>query len=479
MCGICTRREFMRAISAIGAASVLPGNSFAQAAAVSASAVSRLPARSEFVIRNASLITMDRTLGDLATGAIHVRNGQIMSVAKAIDIPGVSVIDGTGMIVLPGLIDTHWHMWHTLFRGLSGDKQADGFFPTVTRFCGSMMPADMYQSTRLAAAEGLNAGITTVHSWCHNIRSREHAEADIQAINDVGLRGRWSFGQALDQPADQLIRIGDLQAMHRDWSKYSNDGMLSLGMAWRGVFRGNAWLPPEVYKTEFDAARNLGIPISVHIGTLKASKGHIEAHYKEKLIGPDVNVVHACSASDAEIKMIKDSGASVSILPHSEMRGGWGYPLLGEFINAGVPTAIGVDTSALAGDANLFGVMKFAVAMENGRSGSEFKLTAHRALELATIDAARVMGLENKVGSLTPGKRADIIMVSTNSLNMAFATDPAHLLVESAQPSNVEMVVSDGRILKRDGKLVALNPAAIVAEARAAQADVRKRANWR
>jgi 5-methylthioadenosine/S-adenosylhomocysteine deaminase len=484
MCAIC-RRSFLRGTAGLAAASGFLSSglsAFAQAgSALSGSrAAANLPARGDFVIRNAYVMTMDPQLGDIPNGSVHIRNGFVAAVGTSVDAPGAAVIDGQDRIVLPGLIDTHWHMWHTLFRGLSGDKREEGFFPTVTRFSGAMTAEDMYQSTRLAAAEGLNAGITTVHSWCHNIRSRAHAEADIRAINDVGLRGRWSFGQAIDQPGDQTIRLADLEALHRDWGSYANERLLSLGMAWRGIYRGNAFLPTEVYKTEFDTARRLGIPITVHIGTVKTqTAGHIEGHARQNLLGPDVNIVHGCSANAAEIRMVKDSGASISILPHSEMRGGWGFPLLGEFMEAGVPVGLGVDTNALVGDTNLFAVMKFAVAVENARGASEFKLSARRALELGTIDAARVLGLDSQTGSLKVGKRADLIAVATDQLNMGLSTDAAHTLVECTQPANVETVVVDGRILKQAGKLTALQPAQIVREARTSLADIRKRANWR
>jgi cytosine/adenosine deaminase-related metal-dependent hydrolase len=439
-----------------------------------------LPPRREFVIANAHILTMDAQLGDIANGSIQVRDGVIVAVGSRVDAPGVPVIDGQARIVLPGLIDTHWHMWHTLFRGMSGDRREDGFFPTITRFSSAMTPQDMYASARLAAVEGLNAGMTSIHSWCHNIRTRAHAEADIRAINDTGLRGRWSFGQAIDQPPDQTIRLPDLEAFHKEWSAYSNNGLLSLGMAWRGIYRGNAFLPVEVYKTEFDTARRLGLPITVHIGTVKTqTAGHIEGHAKQNLLGPDVNIVHGCSASPAEIQMIKEAGSSMSILPLTEMRGGWGFPLLGEFLAAGVPVGLGIDSNALAGDTNMFAVLKFAMAIENGRAGSEFQLTARRALQLGTIEAARIIGIEQQVGSLVPGKRADLIMVATDRLNMAVSSDPIHLLVESAQPSDVETVVVDGRILKENGKLTHVQAGDVVRQARIALADIRQRANWR
>jgi len=138
-----------------------------------------------------------------------------------------------------------------------------------------------------------------------------------------------------------------------------------------------------------------------------------------------------------------------------------------------------VDTSALIGTSSLFGVMRNVRDAENARTLSEFKLTARRVLELGTIEGARSMGIDDKVGSLKPGKRADIIAVTTRALNMGNFVDPTHLLIGSALPENVDTVVVDGRILKRGGKLTSLSADQVVADARAAVEGIRKRANWR
>src|SRR4051794_14200560 len=130
---------------------------------------SRPPARGEFTISNAYVITMDSALGDIAGGSVHVRNGEIVAVGNNVT-GGGEGIDGTGMIVMPGLVETHWHMWNTLFRSFAGDKPEEGYFPTVARFGAQMSPGDVFQSTRLSAAEAINSGMTFVHSWCHNVR---------------------------------------------------------------------------------------------------------------------------------------------------------------------------------------------------------------------------------------------------------------------------------------------------------------------
>lgn len=177
--------------------------------------------------------------------------------------------------------------------------------------------------------------------------------------------------------------------------------------------------------------------------------------------------------------MIKESGASVLTSPGSELRIGYGFPLISEMLAKGIPLGVSIDTSALTGSSNLFGVLKLARDSENARAENEFKLTARKTLELGTIEGARSMGIDDKVGSLTQGKRADLIMISPNALNMAVVTDPAHFVLEATTPENVDTVVVDGRILKRGGKLTAIDTAEVVAGARTALAGIRERTKWR
>lgn len=457
---------------------------FAAAAAMAAPSLgrsatsSKLPERGEFVIKGAYVITIDDALGEIENGSVHVRNGAIVAVGKDVAAPGARVIDGRGMIVLPGLVDTHWHMWHTICRNFAGDTRETGFFPTITKFATYMQPLDMYNTARVAAAEAINSGVTTVHDWCHNNRSREHPEGELRALAEVGLRAHFSLGQMIDQPDDTLMPLNIVGQIQDDWKMYANEGLITLGMAWRGMFR-NSWAPEKIWREEFEFGRGRKLPMTTHIGTLKSRTGHVEAHYKNKLLGPTDNIVHACSATPDEIKMIADTGCTVSILEQSELRGGWGMPLLSEFLDAGVPTALGVDSVAIVGNCNLFNLLKIAAGVENVKSLTEFKYTSRRMLKLGTIEAAKVLGLDDKIGSLTPGKRADIVMVSTDALNMAPYGDPANMLIESAMPENVDTVVVDGRILKSGGKLTAIETGEVIRGAQTSFDDVRKRMAWR
>jgi cytosine/adenosine deaminase-related metal-dependent hydrolase len=279
-------------------------------------------------------------------------------------------------------------------------------------------------------------------------------------------------------PDTQICNLDDLRAIHRDWAGRSNDGLISLGFAWRGMFRNTA-LPREVYRAEFDAARRLQLPISLHVGSREDARGQIEALAKENLLGKDVQVIHALSATPAEIQMLAKAGATVSVSPGSELRIGYGFTKISEFLDAGVPLGVSVDTTVLTGDANLFGILKLARNIENAKAHDEFKVSARRALELGTIEGARSLGIADHVGSLRPGKRADVIMIAANRLNMGVFTDPTHMLIESTQPENVDTVIVDGRILKRGGKLTGIAVEQILSEAAASLEAVRKRANWR
>jgi cytosine/adenosine deaminase-related metal-dependent hydrolase len=219
-------------------------------------------------------------------------------------------------------------------------------------------------------------------------------------------------------------------------------------------------------------------PVSVHVNNFQSSAGGIAAIAEAGLLGPHVQLIHAIWSSPEEIAAVAASGATLSLSPYTEMRIGFGFPMTGEYLDAGVPIGLSVDTPTLSGNADMFAIMKAILNVENGRARSEFKLTARRVLELATIEGAHSVGLGDQIGSLTPGKRADLIMVDTRQLNLAVVTDPAHMLVEAAQPANVDTVVVDGRILKRNGRLIAIDVDALIDETRTAVGSVRRRADW-
>jgi cytosine/adenosine deaminase-related metal-dependent hydrolase len=449
------RRTFLKTSAAFGAAGLL---------------AKAQPARREFLIRDAYVMTMEPGVDDVPGGSVHVRGGEIVAVGKNLKAPGAEVIDGRGMIALPGLIDTHWHMWNTLLRSFAGDQKGEGYFDRRDRYGKVMTADDMYQGTRLAALEAINAGTTTVHNWCHNVRGFSYAEQDIRALRESGLRGRWSYGSFPGQPPTESVNIADLEKLHSNWSAMSG-GLLELGLAWRGITNS-----PAVSRAEFDAARRLGIPISVHISSTQPTIGQIEAHGKAGFLGKDVQLIHAVWATPTEVRMVAEAGATVSVSPGSELRIGYGIVNAGQFLDAGVPLGISVDTVDLTGNANLFGILKLLRNTENARAQNEFKMTARQVLEVGTIMGARSMGMDARIGSLKPGKRADVILVSTRNPTMGVFTDPSHMLIEAAEEADVDTVMVDGRLLKRAGKVTGMSTTQVVADASTALAAIRKRA---
>ncbi|MEO1123376.1 MAG: amidohydrolase family protein [Cyanobacteria bacterium J06635_15] len=435
------------------------------------SAVENLPKRHEFVLRDAYVITMDPELGDIPHGDIHVRDGEIIAIGKGLSAPKAETIDRRNHIVLPGLIDTHWHLWTALFRSLSGDTADQGYFSITKKLGKVYRPEDMYRATRLAIAEALFSGITTVHDFNHNIRNPNYAKAALSALSETGIRARFSYGYYQGQLRESPTPFDEISSLKQALSNDTDDNLLTLGIAPREVL-----IYPK-YDYDWEKARELELPITVHANSSPRETGEIQRLSRKGLLGKDVLIVHATVATRSEFEQLASNHTAVSITPLTEMRGGFGIPPIRDLLTAGILVSLGIDTTALAGSADMFSVMKVLQSIGNACAESEFALSPRRILELATINGAHAMNIADQVGSLKPGKRADLISVSTANLNLGVFTNPAHLLVEATQPSNVDMVVVDGRILKRDGQLSALNVAQVIQDANNSLASIRQRAN--
>jgi 5-methylthioadenosine/S-adenosylhomocysteine deaminase len=483
--GAINRRGFVKGLAGVGLAGIAGASTLAQgtpappAGQRSTAAPRRLPARTEFLVRRAYVLTMDEGLGDIADGDVHVRNGEIVAVGKNLRAPGAAVIDGRDTIVMPGFVDTHWHMWTTYLRCMAGDKAEDGYFPITTAYGRVMQPEDMYYGTRLAAAEAIYSGITTVSDDCHNVRTHEHAEQDIRALTETGLRANWSYGSYRGVPPGELRNLASVERLHQEWTRYSGDGLVRLGYSWGGVPIGTAAAPVpalalENAKKEIETARRLGLHISMHLASREGTPpGQVQA--QAQYLGKDMVLIHMLAATADEMKLVAASGASISASPGSELRIGYGLTKAGDFMDAGINVCVSVDTAPLTGNCHMFGILKLLRNAENAKALNEFKLSTRRALKMGTIDGARALGIDDKVGSLTPGKRADLIMIQTNVITMGMFTDPTRVVIEAAEPSNVDTVVIDGRILKRGGKFTALEPGRIVADAIVTRDTLRQR----
>ena len=463
------------AIAATGLSSCLP---LAQTGPGAGRSARALPGRGEFVIRGATVLTMDARIGDFARGDVHVRDGAIVAVAPEIAAAGATSIDARGMICMPGFIDTHWHLWTSALRPIVRiDDPKRSYFPVTNALGRHYTPEDSYRNVRLGLAEGLSAGATTVHNWAHNIRSPAHADAELRAMRDMGMRGRLAYGTPQGGPNDQPMDLEGLAKIQREWMP--NDGMLTLGICSRNVgdstnvLRGN--ISVEIARKDWGGARSLGLPITMHT----SGPSPIQFLEDSNLLGPDVQLVHPLLTTAEERQILRKRGVSYSISPTGESRRSAkvGVIQLGELLEAGVKVSISIDhTSGYACD--YFQCMRILYSLQLHRFGTKAPLTSKRLVQMATLDGAVDLGIADRTGSLTPGKRADIILVRTGDINMAPLSEPYEALITFAQPRNVDTVIADGRILRRAGEFTALDHAEVLAQAAESAAALRARANW-
>lgn len=476
-----SRREVLKAGAAIAASAFMPRALLAQPAARH----SELPPRGEFVIRGATVLTMDPALPDLAAGDVHVRDGAIVAVARKIEAPGAQAVDGAGMICIPGFIDTHFHMWTSVFRPyVRADVPAQGYFPVTARLGPLMSPEDSYRSVRLAITDAIAGGFTTVHNWAHNTRSPEHAQAELSAMREMGIRGRFAYGTPVGLPDDAAMDLAGLARIKKAWMP-DREGLLTLGICSRNLgalaIGGGAAsasrgvLTLEQLKRDWDGARGLGLPITMH--TSGASP--IMELERAGLLGPDVQLVHPLLTTAEERKILKARGVSYSTAPQLESRRAaqLGVIQLGELLEAGVKVSLSTDHIAST-SCDPFSAMRMLFALHSHRIGARQPLALKRLLQLATIDGAVDLGLAERTGSITPGKRADLVLVRTTDANMAPSGDPYEAIVSLAQPGNIDTVIVDGRVLRRGGRFTAYDHPRIAAEAREAALALRDKAKW-
>jgi cytosine/adenosine deaminase-related metal-dependent hydrolase len=474
-----SRRAFIGTAAAAGLTGAVAGPAQAQQRPAPREAQARpkgLPRRGEFTIRNAYVLTMDEGLGDVAGGDVHVRNGRIVAVGRNLR-GGGQRIDGRDTIVMPGLIDTHWHLWTTLHRSMAtaGGMASNGYFGLNVRLGSVMRPGDIYQGVRLSIADAISSGVTTVHDWSHNIRGPEFADANLRALVESGIRARYSYGTPQGHPVDRPMDLADLERVDREWFRSGRTGgLIRLGVAGRPP----GLAPAAVYRAEYAKARELGLPISYHANSNRAqgNAAMIKRLGGEGMLGGHVQLIHALYTTAEERQLIVDTQTPVSVSPWSELLVGYGVTPIRDLERAGALLNLSVDTTPLTGTAEMFSIMRLTMGLDRGQAERELNLTARRVLEMATVDAAKGLGISDQVGTLAPGKRADLIVLRSDDVNIAPFIDAPNAVALAAGPQNVDTVVVDGRILKRRGVLTAMDPREVVDGAQGALRRVRARA---
>jgi 5-methylthioadenosine/S-adenosylhomocysteine deaminase len=448
------RRTLLRLTGALGAAMVLPA---ASGAPVSVAGESTL-----LLIRGATILTMDPSLGDIHEGDVLIRDGVITGVGKQLGAQGAHVIDARGMILIPGLIDTHWHLWNTFLRNSAPTPQGGTFFKSQLATSPRFTPQLSSLGVRLGLAEATHAGITTVSNWSHNLRNPAFAQAELKAMADSGLRTRLWYGYAQDLAPTAKMDFADIQRVQAQINA-SPGARIDLGVAVRGPERTG----PQVWKEEFAFARDQRLPISTHIAVTRKTQGQkaLQQLVREGVLNASVQLVHATHVDDEDIQSIAASGASVCLTPLTEMRVGYGLAPVAPLHQAKIPLSLGIDTLVLSGNANPFMVMQTLLNLGTGMSENELALTARDVLHWATLGAAEIMGLGAVTGSISVGKRADLALIDGRRLGLFPLTDPVASVVQSATPAAVDTVIADGRVLKQNGRLLHVDVQALAIEA--------------
>jgi len=440
-----------------------------------------LPPRKEFIIRDVHAITMDPVLGDVADANIHVRDGTIVNVSAGPPIAEIPSISGGGGVALPGFIDTHTHLWSGLFRSLVSDGGPLGYNPLKRRLGPAFRPEDTYAATVLGLVEALDGGVTTVNNWAHNVRTADDADASLRAHQEVGIRGRFSYGSYEGIPESEVMNLADA-ARVRAHLGCEHGGLVDLGLA----FRGPALTPESVYREEWESARSLALPATIHYASYRHEVERVrvlEVLDDADLLDVRLQLVHALYCSRADRAMISSAGMCVSCAPLASMRHGLGFTPLRELRQDGVEVSLSLDSAGLAGSLDMFSLMRVLLMAEHARHEDDGVLSARDVLRMATVGGAIDLGLTG-VGTLAPGNRADIIVVDVGGLHSGPISarrngDVANQLVYAGHPSNVRSVVVDGRVLKADGVLVNADAEAVVVEAASALDRVLERAGLR
>jgi cytosine/adenosine deaminase-related metal-dependent hydrolase len=421
------------------------------------------------LIRGGTVLTGDPELGVLLDTDILVEQGRIRSVGRGIEAGHCRVVDASDMIVMPGLVDSHRHTWQSLIRGIAADWTLAQYWQGIRAMFGPLYePDDVYLANLLGALEALDAGVTTLVDWSHIMNSPAHADAAIQGLRDSGMRAVFAHGTPTDgrttdwYVASSIRHPDDIRRIRSEHFPH-DDGLVTLAMAARGP--QNCVL--DATEHDWNLARELGLRITVHTGSGRWGKVRpIEQLHSRGLLGPDTTYVHCNSLSDDELKLIADTGGTVSISPEVEMHMGHGYPATGRLLAQGVRPSLSVDVvTGVGGD--LFGTMRVCLAAERARANDEalrhdtqldeLELRSADVLGFATIEGARACGLEAKTGSLTPGKEADLVLLRCDRPNLVPLNNPAATAVLAATPANVDTVLVAGRIAKQGGVLVGVD----------------------
>lgn len=426
-------------------------------------------------IRGAQLVTMDATLGDFPAGDILIEDGAILAVGPSLDGGGAEAIDGAGMIALPGIIDAHTCLWQTVLRGCVPDLWPGAYYSKFLPLRSRFTAEDNFNAAWIGGFEMLSYGTTTVVDYCHDIRSPAFAPASLAALKETGIRHLFQYSfmpvepNEFARPEDRLADGGRVHDQFHD-----PKGLTAIG------FGIDSFGAPGL-EQQLAFARERKAPSCIHVN----DAGTIDKLAAAGLLGPDLLVIHGNLISNAELERMAGAGMPLCFTPTADTQG-TPADVVRRAIERGVDVVFGCDIPcAVASDTlgqlrvmfnvqgYLDGAMERSFSTVLGRRPPVRPglplLTPRRLIETATITAARVLGLGDRIGSLTPGKRADIVLVRKGPFGDSVLDDAcAHVLLQTS-PRDIDTVLVDGKVRTRAGVLQgfdAQRAAAMVAQSR-------------
>jgi 5-methylthioadenosine/S-adenosylhomocysteine deaminase len=424
-----------------------------------------MPNSKRVLIRGGTIVSGSDRVGELRRGDLLIDGERIANIAPRIDAPDAEQVDASGMIVMPGFVDSHRHIWQSLLRAVGTDWTLGQYYTGMRLVMGRLFtPDDMHLANYLGAIECLNAGITTVLDWSHNNNTPQHADAAIAGLRETGIRAVWAYGNGNDEwipPNDKPTNLADVTRVRRE--HFSSDNQL-LTMAFAA--RGPEFTPADITEKEFRFAHDLGLPVTVHVGVGRWSAAPMSRLQERGLLYPDTNYVHCCTLTDAELRVLVDSGGSTSLAPDTALNEGFGDPPTLRLMALGHEPSLGVDVvSSAPGD--MFAAMRLLLstargnearrALEQDRDFDPIPLTSRQVFGFATLAGARACRLDDKTGTLEVGKQADLVLLDTRAVNMMPLNYSYGNIVESAHPGNVDSVFVAGRPVKRSGQLIGID----------------------
>lgn len=401
--------------------------------------------KGRILLTGGCVLTLDPKVGNLRRGDVLIEDGRIGEVGEGLRARGAEVVDATDTIVMPGFIDTHRHVWESLFRNL-GDAAPPAIYGPHYE------PDDVYAATLIGMLGAIDAGITTVVDWADIGPGEAHMEAAFQAHAESGVRSVLAYANPPWSPGDEQWRSG-LGRL----TKMTGGQLLTLAAGAPTPRSGHV----DRVAADWALARELGLRIHTLAGSETSDRGVVSDLGLRGLLGGDVTLIHCSNLGDSDLDAIASSGAFVSLAPSSEMSGGLGSLPIQKLIDRGIRPGLAVDTERVA-PGDMFAQMRAAISLQHatlfdlkltGKAGLPQLLSTREVIRYATIAGAGVAGLGRVTGSLERGKQADIVVLRTDRPNVFPINDPIGAVVWGMDTSNVDSVFVAGLLLKRDGVL--------------------------